>query len=164
MYRKTIVVAGLALALSAGAALAQTNTTANSPPPPPRHGPQQGGPGDEGRGFGRGDFGRGPGWMGRGMGHRPFATREELEKRQADAFARMDANKDGKVTFEEFRADLERRKLERQREMFKRFSGGQDSVTLDQLKAREAQRFDGRGRRGPGGPPPGADGGARPAR
>ena len=100
------------------------------------------------------------------MMHRPYATKEELEKRQADAFARMDVNKDGKVTFEEFRADMERRKLERQRAMFKRFSGGQDSVTLDQLKAREAQRFEGRGGRGGPegrrGPPPAQ--GAAPAR
>ena len=32
--------------------------------------------------------------------------------------------------------------------MFDRFSGGQDSVTLDQLNARAAQRLNG----GPGGP------------
>jgi hypothetical protein len=154
MNRKTFVIAGMALALSAGAALAQGQNSQT--PPPPRHGPP-GGP-DGGRG---GEIGRGR------MGHRPYATREELQKRQADAFARMDANKDGRVTFEEFRADLERRKLERQREMFKRFSGGQDSVTLDQLKAREAQRFQGRGRGGPGerrAPPPVQGAGAPPVR
>jgi hypothetical protein len=64
------------------------------------------------------------------------------------------------VTFEEFRADLERRKLERERRMFMRFSGGQDSVTLDQLKAREARRFEGR-RHGPDGRDGGRDGPAR---
>ena len=97
-------------------------------------------------------------------------TPEERRKIRADAFARMDANRDGKVSFEEFRADLERRKVERQRMMFNRFSGGQDSFTLEQLNARTAERFgerfEGRGFRGgpngapggrrfgPGGPPP----------
>jgi hypothetical protein len=151
--RKSIIVAGLALALSASAALAQAPTTNNPPPPPPRGGP--GGPGFGGFGGHRGGPG---GWMGGRMARLPP---EEMAKRQADAFAKMDANRDGKVTFQEFRADLERRKVEREEAMFKRFSGGQDSFTLDQLKARGG-RGDrgGRGGRGPGrggpdqGPPP----------
>jgi Ca2+-binding EF-hand superfamily protein len=39
----------------------------------------------------------------------PRLTAEERAKRLSDAFARLDANKDGRVTFEEFRQDLERR-------------------------------------------------------
>jgi hypothetical protein len=94
-------------------------------------------------------------------------TEAEMQKRRAELFAQMDANKDGRVTFEEFRQYQERRRLERQREMFQHFTGGQDSITLEQWNAQVAQRFDGRGSergRGPGGQGPGPDQGSRPAR
>lgn len=155
---KIALIAGLAAAVAASAALAQSGQP--QPPPPPR--PSAAAPyaqpyGGEPGGFhGRGEGFR-PGWGGRfGMRHHmgPRPTLAEVQRRNAEAFALMDANKDGRVTFDEFRRDLERRRLERQQDMFRRFSGGQDSVTLDQLNARAAQRLDrdpGRGERGPGG-------------
>jgi hypothetical protein len=95
-------------------------------------------------------------------------TAEQVQQRNAALVARMDANKDGRVTFEEFRADVERQRLERQRRMFQRFSGSQDSFTLDQLNARSLERLNDRaGRGGPdGGPrrgPPGQTPAAPPA-
>lgn len=92
---------------------------------------------------------------------------EDVQKRNAEAFARMDANKDGRVVYEEFRQDLERRRAERQRRMFERFSGGQDSVTLEQLNARTAERYNQRGRGQGQGPAPGGQApnqNARPAK
>jgi hypothetical protein len=144
---KTILVTGLALALTAGAALAQAG-----PSPAPRAAGVQPDdqPGEFGRRFER-HMGRdGPGMRGWRGGQRP--TLADVQRRNAQAFALMDANKDGRVTFSEFQRDLERRRLERQQEMFRRFSGGQDSVTLDQLNARAAERLDRGGPgRGPGG-------------
>jgi hypothetical protein len=75
----------------------------------------------------------------------------------------MDANKNGQVTFEEYRAFIEAERLERQKRQFERFSGGQSAVTLDQLNARALEReqemrkrFEGRrGGRGPGPDGPG---------
>jgi len=67
-------------------------------------------------------------------------TPEERAKRRADQFAKLDANKDGKVTEPEFHAFIEARKREREHRMFLRFSGDQDAVTLDQLNARALTR------------------------
>lgn len=166
-----IVLIGLAAALAAGAALAQTpppppsaygapQSSYNAPPPPPGYqgrndggrGFQPGGPDGFGRDrLDRGRFGGRRFWPARG-GRRSL---QDIERRNAEMFAQADANKDGRLTFEEFRQFLERRRLERQREMFRRFAGGQDSVTLDQLNARAAERMADRERGGPvGGPGP----------
>jgi hypothetical protein len=94
-------------------------------------------------------------------------TPQEVQQRNAAAFARMDVNRDGRVTFEEFRQDVERRRFQRQRLMFQRFAGGQDSVTLDQMNARALERLNDRTRGRDGGPQRGAPGGppaAPPAR
>ncbi|MEO6377292.1 MAG: hypothetical protein ABIO37_04620 [Caulobacteraceae bacterium] len=120
-------------AATGGASLGQTQT--------PPAGPQRAGPPPAGE--------RGP--SGRGMG-RFRATPEEVKQLQAQRFARMDANHDGKVNFEEFRAFMEAQRLERQREAFSRLTGGKDSLTLSQLNERADARMQGRGRRmGPGG-------------
>ncbi len=156
------------IATAAGALLTADFAAAQTPPPPPAppaaanpgapqgYGRLQGpgGPGGyDGRGFdraGRFDGGRfgGRGRFGRRGFRRP--SLEEVQKRNADLFARLDANHDGRVTLQEFHADIERRRTEREKAMFDRFSGGQDSVTLAQLNARAAQRLNG-GPAGPGG-------------
>ena len=160
MKKALLIMAGAASLLAADLAAAQTPAAPPAPPP---------GPGGEGHHF-RGPGPGGPGrmmMMRRGMRERP--SLEDIQKRNGEAFARMDANKDGKVTYDEFRREIERRREERQRRMFERFSGGQDSVTLDQLNARAAERYNQRGR-GPGGPgprgqgAPGPNQNARPAR
>jgi hypothetical protein len=154
---KSIIIAGVSALLLAGAAEGATAQSpasgqaapAAQPAPPP---PGFGGPGFRGgERFGRGD-GDGRGF--RGMRQRP--TLEQVQQRNAQTFAQLDANRDGRVTQPEFQGFLERRRQERQRQAFLRFSGGQDSVTLDQLNARTAQRYDnGPARRGgPGAPPP----------
>ena len=145
---KTILGAGLAFVLAAGTALAQAGQAPAAPPQAPRAAPDvqpDDPPGDFGRRFERRMGREGPGMRGRMGGMRP--TTADLQRRNAQAFALMDANKDDRVTFPEFQRDLERRRLERQQDMFRRFSGGRDSVTLDQLNARAAERFD---RGGPG--------------
>ncbi len=134
-------------AAASGAALAQT-----PPPGPPRAGPPPAG--EHGpRGGGGGPFGR----------IRP--TQEEMKQIRAQRFAKMDANHDGKVSFEEFRAYTEARKLERQHAMFSRMTGGKDSFTLAELNARSDARMHGRGghmgRRGGGFGPGGFGGGDR---
>lgn len=156
---KNILIAGLVAAISLGAGL-QAQAQTSAPPSPPKAGADRDfdGPRD-GRGGHRFHDGRGfrggpGGFRGRGMRQPP--TAEEVQKRNAALFARVDANKDGRVTFDEFRAAQERRRLERQREMFQRFTGQQDSVTLDQLNARSLERLKERGeRRGPGRGPEG---------
>jgi hypothetical protein len=158
--KKSIIVAGMAAVVvagaAAGAALAQSQApapagqSAQSAPPP-------GGPGLEGRGgerFGRGDRGgRSDGRGFRRMRERP--TLEQVQQRNAQWFARIDANKDGRATAQEFQAFREQQRQERERSMFQRFSGGQDSVTLQQLNARTAERYNqGPGRRAAPGTPP----------
>lgn len=171
---KTTVIAALAV-LGAGAAGAAYAQAQPGPAPAARTAPQAGAPGD---GMGRGGMG-GPGMGmhrpgmrdgmgrgGRGFGRGPRATPEQMRERNAQLFAQMDANRDGRATFEEFRAFQDRQRLERQRRMFQRFSNGQDSITLDQLNARAAERFNqrqgGPGRDGGPGTPPSA--GGAPAR
>jgi len=76
---------------------------------------------------------------------RPRLSPEERKKILAERFAKMDANRDGRVTFEEFHAAREAARLERQKAAFSRLTGGKDVLTLDQL-----ERFaDRRGPRGP---------------
>jgi hypothetical protein len=154
---KTILVAGLAMALSAGAVAAQT--PAPAPAPAQRAAPAGPPAGSDGPRFHRGFRGGGDGFHGRRFRQPP--SPEEVQRRTTETFTRMDANRDGRVTFEEFRADMERQRMERQRRMFQRFSGGQDSVTLDQLKARalerqhdRQERRERRGRGGSQGRPP----------
>jgi hypothetical protein len=152
MNPKHLLVATAALALAAGAALAQSAAPAPAPgqapraapaPPPPRAGPRA----DIGPRF------RHDGARGRFMGRRgPRPSLEQLERRNADLFAKADVNRDGRLSFDEFRQERERRRVERQRVMFQRFSGGGDSVTLDQLNARTAERYNQRGA-GRGAPP-----------
>ena len=170
----------LALCVSTAAMAAPATTPAPPPagapaPGGPRMGPGMmgpGGPGMMGPGMmGHGQWGRmGRGRRGMGMMGGPRATTAELAKRRADMFARIDANKDGKVTEGEFHAFIEARKREREHRMFQRFSGGQDAVTLDQLNAKALEReraMEGRrgGGRGPGGPGgPRGPGGPPPAR
>ena len=123
--------AALSLAAAAGGA---TLAQAQTPPP----GPQRAGPppaGDHGPRGGGGEFGR----------FRP--TLEEMKQLRAQRFAKIDANHDGKVTFEEFRAYQEAQKLERQHRMFSRLTGGKDSLTLAELNERADARMHGRGGR-----------------
>ncbi|OYX31825.1 MAG: hypothetical protein B7Y99_09605 [Caulobacterales bacterium 32-69-10] len=157
---RTILIAGLVAVVTAGAALAQ------APPAPPAPAGQDKGPGFHGgRGFHGGQGGPG----GRRFMRQP-PTAEQVQQRNAALVTRMDANRDGRVTFEEFRTDAERQRLERQRRMFERFSGEKDSFTLDQLNARSLERLNDRkdrqergGRRGPGRGPGGQTPPAPPA-
>jgi hypothetical protein len=113
--------------------IAAPSFAAPTPPPPPPGGQAQA----------QGPHMRGPGGRFHDFrGARGFqrANPEERAKRRAEMFARMDANRDGRVTEPEFHAFHEARKRERQHRMFQRFSGGQDSVTLDQLNARALTR------------------------
>lgn len=149
---KMLLISGLAATIATGAALAQT---APAPPPPAGDAQAHGqGPGGHGAGMGRGMRGqgmhgqgmRGQGTRGPGGGRGPGGdgqrpTLEQMQQRTAQMFAQLDVNKDGRATQAEFQAMMERRRVERQQEAFQRFSGGADSVTLDQLNARMAERF-----------------------
>lgn len=135
MKRTLLIAAGAASLFLVDAAAAQT-----SPPPPPPPG-----------GYGAAAPAPPPGY---GPGPRFDGQRrldpQAIERRNAEVFARMDLNHDGRVTFEEFRQVALRR-------AFDRFSGGADSFTLDQMNARAVERLRERGARrgfGPGGPPP----------
>ncbi len=139
MKSSPLFIGALTLALAVPALAAPAAPAPPSSPPGAQAG--QHGPGmmEHGR-MGPGQMGRmgrmGPGHMGMGM----RLTPEERAKRRADQFARIDANKDGKVTESEFRAFIEARKREREHQMFLRFSGDQEAVTLDQLNARALTR------------------------
>ena len=152
--KRILLLAAACASLATAAAAAQTATPAPAPPPPPGAGPgARSGDGPGGHMMMRRFGGQGGRMMQR-------ATPEERAKRRADMFAKMDANKNGQVTFDEYRGYIEAERLERQKRQFERFSGGQSAVTLDQLNARALQREremeqrfqDRRGRRGP---PPG---------
>jgi RNA polymerase sigma factor (sigma-70 family) len=96
--------------------------------PGPAPGPQgPGGPAFEGRG-------PGPGQMGRQFGRRGDGVRlspEERKKILTERFQKIDANRDGRVTFEEMRTYREAQRLERQKQAFSRLAGGKDAMTLD---------------------------------
>ena len=147
---RLILIAGVtALLGAAGASASLAQTQGQARPPAAQAAPAPGAPGMAMPGRdGRGGMHRGRGGrMGRGG-----LTVQEAQARNATMFAQLDANRDGRASFEEFRAFQERRRLERQRQAFQSLSGGQDSVTLDQLNARTAERFSQRdARRGGGG-------------
>ncbi len=150
---KILLIGGLAATIATGAALAQT-AQAPGQPPSVDHQAHGQGPGGHGAGMGPGMRGQGVRGPGRGRGFGGFGggrerpTLEQIQQRNAQMFAQLDVNKDGRATQAEFQAMIERRRAERQQQMFQRFSGGSDSVTLDQLNARAAERFNQR----PGGP------------
>ena len=84
---------------------------------------------------------------------RPEMTRAQVQERAAEAFSRMDLNKDGVLN----QADREAR----EKALFERIDANHDgAVTLAEFTARRDQRQDARGerreeradRRGPGGP------------
>jgi hypothetical protein len=156
--KTTIIAAGLGALALAGAAtsLAAAQTPAPSAPAPAAAGnaSQRMAPGQGGPRAMDGGMRRGPRFEGRGGRGFRGPTSEEMrqlqEQRNARLFGELDANKDGRVTQQEFTAY-------RERTAFQRFSGGQDSVTLPQLNARTAERFNrGPGRRAGPGPAPAA--------
>jgi hypothetical protein len=143
------------------AALSVVAASAMAAQPGPGPGPQgQPGPAVEGRGPGPGQMGRHFG-RGQGRGEALRLSPEERKRILTERFQKIDANRDGRVTFEEMRAYREARRLERQRQAFARLSGGKDALTLDDF-TRLAERGGGRmgmgrmghGRMGPmrGGP------------
>lgn len=134
--KSSLLFTGAVGALSLALALPVLAAPAAPATPP---GPQAGPPGPDRMGP-RGMTRMGPGPMGMRGGMRFRLTPEERAKRRADQFAKLDANKDGKVTEPEFHAFIEARKREREHRMFLRFSGDQDAVTLDQLNARALTR------------------------
>jgi hypothetical protein len=102
----------------------------------------QPGPGPEGPGGPQGPAfeGRGPGpgqMMGRhfggrgGMGGAMRLSPEERKKLLTERFQKIDANRDGRVTFEEMRSWREAQRLERQKQAFARLAGGKDALTLE---------------------------------
>jgi hypothetical protein len=142
---RLIIIAGVTAILCAGAV---SGAQAQAPLQPPgvgqpghpggaeMRGPRMNGPGARGpdqRGGRRGGLG-GP------------LTPAERQARVAALFTRMDANKDGRATFAEFQSYQESRRAERQRQAFNGLSGGQDSITLDQLTTKLNERGQ-RGRR-----------------
>jgi hypothetical protein len=155
---RTVLAAGAAVVIAgAGAAFAQTPAPqAPAAATPQGAAPQAGAPGRMGMGApsGRMEMRRGMRQGARqGMrgGGRTPPTAEQLEARNTQLFAELDANRDGRATFEEFRQLQEQRRDERQRQAFQRFSNGQDSVTLSDLNARAAERMQQRqNRRGNG--------------
>lgn len=161
---RLIIIAGLSAFLGAGAfgvaaaqAQAPAQPPAAQPAAPPPAPPGVGMPGKHvGPGMrpGHGMRGRG-GMRGGRMGLNGPLTPQERQARVAAMFAQLDANRDGRATFAEFQAFQERQRTERQRRAFNNLSGGQDSVTLDQLTTRLNER----GQRGPG--PGGPGGGGR---
>jgi Ca2+-binding EF-hand superfamily protein len=99
--------------------------------------------------------------LAQGPGPRPDRnadlTRAQVIERTNQAFARLDANNDGRFTPEEARAQREQRRAERMTHMFDRLDADRNgSITREEM----AQAH---GRRGPGGPGgPGAEGGGPP--
>lgn len=78
----------------------------------------------------------------RAPAERPGMTRAQVQERTAEAFARMDLNKDGVLS----QADREAR----EKAMFERIDADHDgAVTFAEFNAQRDQRAD---RRGPGGP------------
>ena len=130
--KRVFLLGGLAaVTLMATAGLSVQAQTPGGP------GPNAGPPRAEGRGPQMGERGR-------------FrVTPEERKKLIAERFARMDANRDGKVTFEEFHAAREAARLQRQRIAFSRMTGGKDALTLEQLNERADTFMEHRGRGGP---------------
>jgi Ca2+-binding EF-hand superfamily protein len=96
--------------------------------------------------------------QGPGRGPRPDrnadVTRAQVIERSDQAFARLDANNDGRFTPEEARARGEQRREQRMARMFDRLDANHDgSITREEMAQAHANRG------GPGGP--GAEGGRR---
>lgn len=98
---------------------------------------------------------------GPGRGPRPDRnadiTRAQVIERTDRAFARLDANNDGRFTPDEARARGEQRRAERMTRMFDRLDADHDgSITREEMAQAHASRRGGPGaegpRRGPGGP------------
>jgi Ca2+-binding EF-hand superfamily protein len=92
-----------------------------------------------------------------GPGERPDrnadVTRQQVVERADQAFARMDADHDGRFTPDEGRAMGEQRRAERQQRMFDRLDANHDgNVTRDEFGQAHAMRG------GPGGGPGGRHG------
>jgi Ca2+-binding EF-hand superfamily protein len=115
-----------------------------------------------------------------GPGPRPDrdadVTRDQVIARTGEAFARLDANHDGRFTPDEARARGEARRTERRAHMFDRLDANHDgNISRDEFSQARAARGEGRpgmghrrmgmgprpgGPGGPeGGPPPGGPGG-----
>jgi len=103
-----------------------------------------------------------------GPGQRPDrnadVTRDQVVARTGEAFARLDANRDGRVTPDEARAMREQRRTERRARMFDRLDADRDG-NISRGEFSQAQGMRGGGRRGMGhrrmgmGPRPGGPGG-----
>jgi len=172
MNRTTILgaLAGLAIMTAGIAGAATSSTTAGPPPgpgapggsPPGMMGPGMG-PGMMGHEWGPGRFGmmgrRGPGrfggFAGGGMDdcmhpdHKVGEQKDQVGPKRADlqacltkTFNEMDANHDGKVSFSELKAYREAQRLKREEAAFKRFNGGQDSISKDQIVNKPLAQFD----------------------
>jgi hypothetical protein len=92
-------------------------------------------------------------------GRNADVTRAQVLERTDQAFARLDANNDGRFTPEEARARGEQRRAERMTRMFDRFDANHDgSVTREEMAQAHGRRGGPAGpgaegpRRGPGGP------------
>lgn len=167
---KTLVVSAVAAIAIIGAGFAGAAGTSSTPAPasagpggPPPG--MMGGPGMMGPGWRSGP--RGFGMMGmRGRGHfggfgggdmggcmadhrKPGDGKTDQSPKRADlqtcltqTFNEMDTNHDGKVSFAELKAWREAQRTKREEAAFKRFNGGQDSLSKDQLINKPLARFD----------------------
>lgn len=86
-------------------------------------------------------------------------TRAEVIQRSDTAFARLDANRDGRFTREEAQARGQQRREQRRTRMFERLDAD-DNGQISREEFAQARRGRGRGMRGPGGPGRMAEGGA----
>jgi Ca2+-binding EF-hand superfamily protein len=101
-----------------------------------------------------------------GPGQRPDrnadVTRDQVIARTSEAFARLDANHDGRFTPDEARARGEARRTERRAHMFDRLDANHDgNVSRDEFSQAHGVRGEGRpgmGHRRMGPPPGGPDG------
>lgn len=84
-----------------------------------------------------------------GPGQRPDrnadVTRAQVAARTGEAFARLDANRDGRVTPDEARAAGEQRRTERRARMFDRLDANRDgNISRDEFSQARAGRGEGR--------------------
>ena len=118
--------------------------------------------------------------LAQGPGQRPDpnadVTRDQVVARTNEAFARLDANRDGRFTPDEARAQREQRRTERRTRMFDRLHANHDgNISRDEFGQAAARRGERRAEGGPGGrhhrgmgrfrgpPPGGPEGGPAPA-
>ena len=110
--------------------------------------------------------------LAQGPGQRPDrnadVTRDQVVARTNEAFARLDANHDGRVTPDEARAMREQRRAQRQTRMFERLDANHDgNISRDEFSQAHAMRGGGPGmghRRMRMGPRPGGPEGSPGAR